>query len=823
MAKSTISGLTVTIGADTKDFTNAMKQIDAEARNIAKDLKTVNDHLKLDPKNADKAADSLKLLKEQAQKASEKVELIEKSIRTLNKQYSEGKVSADDYRTSMDHLQMLLSQAKNEQDLVNEKIEQFGKEAEEAGKHAFSLGDLIKGNLISDAIKSGLKTVANLAKNLASEVLKAMKTVAKAIWDFTKDSVSIAEENIQTLAKVKQVFGENAQQIIEWSKNAVDAFGLTSGEAQAAAAVFGNMFRALGIGSDEAANMSMEMVQLAADIAAFNNVTTAEVLEDFQSMLAGTSRTVRKYGIVLTEAAVKEKAVAMGLAETTDEVTDADKAMARYQLMLEQVNHQKGQFNRESSSMTVMLQKIKARVRELQGQIGEKLLPVIKEFLKQFDEFLASKEGKEFFDGLVDSVGKLADKVMELLRDGRLAEWIGNIKDKIPEAVETIGNLTTTLEELLPKIADLVEAILGFFGIETEAKKFERETKEAFMNVYTTVQDFADSWNMELGTMQTAIQEFALQNGLDVKDVYDSWEEYEPRISAWLASIKNDYQIDLEATEATIAGFASANQVELKDIYDNWDEWEPKIKEYANQMGTDYGDEFDATITAMKSFAEKNGLELKDVLTNWETYEPLVNAEMAQISSGAGEMQAAYSEHLQKLAPELQQAVSDLGATDLSPYDARLAAMNNYTEQRLEAFKGFWENAKNTVTNILDWIGSKIESIGADGWKDNLGWGDREPALGGGGSEASGGPVKRNRLYQVNDDAGRRTEWFIPAQDGYILNGNQTDRIMNSVNNSRTVGDVNIYVQSYGMNVAEVADELGAAMNRKLRMSGAIL
>ena len=87
---------------------------------------------------------------------------------------------------------------------------------------------------------------------------------------------------------------------------------------------------------------------------------------------------------------------------------------------------------------------------------------------------------------------------------------------------------------------------------------------------------------------------------------------------------------------------------------------------------------------------------------------------------------------------------------------------------------------------------------------------------------ASGGPVEAGKMYRVNDDAGHRTEWYIPGQDGYILNGNQTDRIVNN-NNSRTVGNVNIYVNSYGTNVAEVADELGAAMNRKLRMSGAIL
>ena len=44
MAKnSVISGLTVTIGADTQSFSKAIREIDAEARNIAKDLKSVND------------------------------------------------------------------------------------------------------------------------------------------------------------------------------------------------------------------------------------------------------------------------------------------------------------------------------------------------------------------------------------------------------------------------------------------------------------------------------------------------------------------------------------------------------------------------------------------------------------------------------------------------------------------------------------------------------------------------------------------------------------------------------------------------------------
>ena len=84
-----------------------------------------------------------------------------------------------------------------------------------------------------------------------------------------------------------------------------------------------------------------------------------------------------------------------------------------------------------------------------------------------------------------------------------------------------------------------------------------------------------------------------------------------------------------------------------------------------------------------------------------------------------------------------------------------------------------------------------------------------------------GGPVSAGRIYQVNDDAARRKEMFIPYTNGYILNGNDTERVINNnTNNSRTFGDTIINVNSYGTNAAAIADEIGAAVNQRLRMAG---
>ena len=811
MAKATISGLTITIGADTKKFSDAIKQIDAEARNIAKDLKAVNENLKLDPTNLSKSVTSLKLLEEQSQKAGEKIKLIQDSIKKLNKEYADGKVTSEAYNQSIDHLQILLSQATHEQDLINEEIRQFGQETEEAGKSAISLGDIIKGNLISDLIQTGLKKVVDLAKSLGSAIWGAVKDVASATWNFTKDSVKIAEENKQTLAKVKQVYGEYAQSVIDWSQDAVDAMGITRGEAQASAVTLGNMFTALGITEEEASKMSMELVQLAADVGAFNNVTTTEVLDKFASGLAGNSRQLRELGIVINATLVEEKALAMGLAESSDELTEADKAVARYALMLEQGAKQSGQFKREEDSVTVQTEKLSARVRELKGAVGDELLPIQAKFYQEINDFLASEAGKKLFDEITKAVGDLADKVIELVEDGRLEEWIGDIKEKVPDIVSSIEDFAGQVMDLLPKVADLVEQLLAFFGIETEAQTFKRETKEALSEVTDEIDRLANSYATDTDTIRTAIAMFAEEHGTTVKGIYEDWNTYEPQITEYLNGLKESYSTDLiDGSYNIIKDFADKNLLSLQDIYNNWGYWMPQIILYAQSLGEGYDQKFSDAWTYLQLFAERNGTSLGDVLENWEVYEPQIKTWYDTFSEQTQGMEKAVDDALSQMPKDAQESVNEFSSIDYTPMDSFRERVRGWAHSII----GWFTEVKNLSSNPEYQTDSSLITQSTPDWM--YGEGAWRP-------EASGGPVSAGHLYRVNDDAGRRTEWFIPSQNGYILNGNQTDKIVNNNNSSNFSGGINIYVNSYGMNVAEVADELGAAFQNKIRMSGAML
>ena len=135
------------------------------------------------------------------------------------------------------------------------------------------------------------------------------------------------------------------------------------------------------------------------------------------------------------------------------------------------------------------------------------------------------------------------------------------------------------------------------------------------------------------------------------------------------------------------------------------------------------------------------------------------------------------------------------------------------------------QDVANKVADIVDNIWNAIEAFKE--WKENTKENIREglgnlPFVHNLPGMASGGDVKAGQMVRVNDDAGRRIEAFMPFTDGHIFNGNDTQRIINN-STSSTYGDLNVYVTSYGTDAASIADDIGAAVNQRLRLSGAML
>ncbi len=203
----------------------------------------------------------------------------------------------------------------------------------------------------------------------------AMDALGK-VTEFVAGSVTAASDLSETTSKIGVVFGEQSDAVLKWAETSATALGQSKQQALDAAGTFGNLFVSMGMGSDTSADMSMGLVKLAGDLASFNNQDPTEVLDKLKSGLLGQTEPLQSLGVNLTAAAVQQKALEMGLATTTDALTPAMLAQARYALILDQTKTAQGDFARTSDGLANQQRIQDAQWANLQATIGQGLLPV---------------------------------------------------------------------------------------------------------------------------------------------------------------------------------------------------------------------------------------------------------------------------------------------------------------------------------------------------------------------------------------------------------------------------------------------------------------
>lgn len=240
-------------------------------------------------------------------------------------------------------------------------------------------------NLVSGLASGGAATEGFAAK--VSAVSATMQRTGLAMTKYITlpaaalgiAAVKAASDLEESMNKVNVVFGQSATAVQAWSQTTSSGIGQSRAQALEAAGTFGNLFSTMGMGSKEAATMSMELVELASDLASFNNIDPTEALEKLRSGLVGEVEPLRSVGVLLSEAAVRQEAYRLGLAEAGAELTEQQKVQARYSLILQQTQNAQGDFSRTSDSLANTLRTLKAQVVDIAAKMGTLLLPFVQQ------------------------------------------------------------------------------------------------------------------------------------------------------------------------------------------------------------------------------------------------------------------------------------------------------------------------------------------------------------------------------------------------------------------------------------------------------------
>lgn len=222
-----------------------------------------------------------------------------------------------------------------------------------------------------------------------------------------------------------------------------DEVGRSRFELEAMAASVQDTFVPLGFARGQAAELSVELTKLAVDVASFKNELETDVMAAFQSALVGNHEAVRRFGIVITEAELQNELFRMGITENAKQVDAQTKVQARLNLILAGTTDAQGDAARTSGSYANMTRALDAQVKLLANDIGQELLPAMKDLVA------ITTDSIKGFRNFLRAIGLVTGKHDALIKN----------LQRVKDAQEDVDNLTKAVAKTFGKHQPFVDRL----------------------------------------------------------------------------------------------------------------------------------------------------------------------------------------------------------------------------------------------------------------------------------------------------------------------------------------------------------------------------
>lgn len=301
--------------------------------------------------------------------------------------------------------------------------------------------------------KLNFTKLATRVKDIGKKFALLAVTAGVALTAIALKLVGVASMAEETGAKFDTVFRDLSASARQWAEDFGQSVGRARQDVQSWMAGLQDTFVPLGIARDKAFELSKSLVTLAVDVASFNNKVDEEVIRDFTSALVGNHETVRKFGVIISESAIKQAAFNAGIDKTYSQLTDLEKVMLRYDIILRGTTDAQGDAIRTSESYANQVKRLRANLTDTAEMLGNKLIPRFTEIVKLTNEWikenqdLISTKADVFFGKIFDALEGIA-KHKGIFVDvfagvGQMATWISNIADNLVFMLTAAKNFVT--------------------------------------------------------------------------------------------------------------------------------------------------------------------------------------------------------------------------------------------------------------------------------------------------------------------------------------------------------------------------------------------
>jgi hypothetical protein len=281
----------------------------------------------------------------------------------------------------------------------------------------------------------------------------ALTGAATAVGTFAYKAIQQASDLQETQSKVNVIFGDSGDAIKKFASTAAGSLGQSKQTALDAAATFGIFGKSAGLAGMELANFSTDFVKLSADLASFNNTTPQEAIQAIGAALRGESEPLRKYGVLLNDAAMRQKAMELGIYNGNGALTSQQKILAAQALIYEQTADAQGDFERTSDGLANQQRILRASIENLTTTLGTLLLPYFQKVINALNKYLTP--AVEAFSMSLDSGGSFGQAINFAIAS------MGDFGKTVLDVFENVAMGTLTFIHDFAKMGETVAAVIG--------------------------------------------------------------------------------------------------------------------------------------------------------------------------------------------------------------------------------------------------------------------------------------------------------------------------------------------------------------------------
>lgn len=319
--------------------------------------------------------------------------------------------------------------------------------------------------------------------------LAGVFAVSKGI-DFFKDAIAGASDLNEAGTALAQVFGKSLSQVQAFAAGGASKLGMTTLAAENAAQTFGVYGKAAGLSSSANAKFSTSLVGLSTDLASFYNTSPDEAMQAIAAGLRGEAEPLRRYGVLLNAATLKQQALKMGLIKTTkDALSPQNQVLAAQAVIMQQTKVAQGDFQRTSGGLANQQRILSAQWENAKTQLGTALLPAVLAVVKGLNAGLAP--AMAFVQRGLAALGPIIAQARTFLAGLNLS---GGQAGAVMHALSlTFASLVTFIRGLLPVLQQVAQRIVGALlpGFRSVATTLSTTFLPAFRAILPVLQPIA--------------------------------------------------------------------------------------------------------------------------------------------------------------------------------------------------------------------------------------------------------------------------------------------------------------------------------------------